>query len=57
MAVVDCQQVTAWDIDPQVMESYKKEMEAMGFAVKTTMDAEEVAGIRLENTELHIRRD
>lgn len=41
--IVDCRQVTAWDIDTTGLKSYKKDMEPLGFDIKLTMDAEEVA--------------
>lgn len=41
--VVDCQDVMAWDLDGQRLENYKSDMELMGFRVKTTMKAAELA--------------
>ena len=41
--VRDVREAVVWGIDRPELESYRQDMEAQGFAVRTTMDAEEIA--------------
>jgi ornithine cyclodeaminase len=41
--VLDCRDVTAWGVNDEELAAYKKEMEAIGFRVRRTRDAGEVA--------------
>lgn len=41
--VRDVREAVVWGIDRPELESYKADMETRGFAVRTTMDAEEIA--------------
>lgn len=42
-SITDCKDVLAWDIVPESLEKYKKEMEKEGYTVAATMDSQEVA--------------
>jgi ornithine cyclodeaminase len=41
--VVDCRKAIVWGISEEELALYKKDMEALGFTIRTTFDAEEVA--------------
>ena len=42
-SVMSCKEVYVWGINSQEIETYKKDMEAKGYSVQPTLDAEEIA--------------
>jgi ornithine cyclodeaminase len=41
--IVDCRDVVVWGMDQAELDAYKKDMELMGFTIRTTLDADEIA--------------
>jgi ornithine cyclodeaminase len=41
--VVDCREATVWGLNDEELNAYRKDMEAKGFSVKTTLEPAEIA--------------
>jgi len=41
--IVNCRDAVVWGITPEELDAYKKDMEALGFTIQTTQNAEDIA--------------